>query len=116
MYEGGGTSEQIETIRAVHDYLTQHLDSRTTIDELSRRFLMNPSTMKALFKSVYGSSLASHIREHRMQHAAKLLLKGDENVAQVARAVGYESQSKFSTEFHKAFGVLPTEYRKSQKK
>ena len=116
VYEGGGTSEQIETIRAVHDYLTQHLDSRTTIDELSRRFLMNPSTMKALFKSVYGSSLASHIREHRMQHAAKLLLEGDENVAQVARAVGYESQSKFSTEFHKAFGVLPTEYRKSQKK
>ena len=116
VYEGGGTSEQIETIRAVHDYLTQHLDSRTTIDELSRRFLMNPSTMKALFKSVYGSSLASHIREHRMQHAAKLLLEGDENVAQVARAVGYESQSKFSTEFHKAFGVLPTEYRRSQKK
>jgi AraC-like DNA-binding protein len=116
VYEGGGTSEQIETIRAVHDYLTQHLDSRTTIDELSRMFLMNPSTMKALFKSVYGSSLASHIREHRMQHAAKLLLEGDENVAQVARAVGYESQSKFSTEFHKAFGVLPTEYRKSQKK
>ena len=116
VYEGGGTSEQIETIRAVHDYLTQHLSSRVTIDELSRMFLMNPSTMKALFKSVYGSSLASHIREHRMQHAAKLLLEGDENVAQVARAVGYESQSKFSTEFHKAFGVLPTEYRKSQKK
>ena len=116
VYEGGGTSEQIETIRAVHDYLTQHLDSRTTIDELSRMFLMNPSTMKALFKSVYGSSLASHVREHRMQHAAKLLLDGDENVAQVARAVGYESQSKFSTEFHKAFGVLPTEYRKAQKR
>ena len=116
VYEGGGTSEQIETIRAVHDYLTQHLSSRVTIDELSRMFLMNPSTMKALFKSVYGSSLASHIREHRMQHAAKLLLEGDENIAQVARAVGYESQSKFSTEFHKAFGVLPTEYRRSQKK
>ena len=116
VYEGGGTSEQIETIRAVHDYLTQHLSSRVTIDELSRMFLMNPSTMKALFKSVYGSSLASHVREHRMQHAAKLLLEGDENVAQVARAVGYESQSKFSTEFHKAFGVLPTEYRKVQKR
>ena len=38
------------------------------------------------------------------------------DVEQVARAVGYESQSKFSTEFHKAFGVLPTEYRKVQKR
>ena len=116
LHEGGGTAEQLETIRAVHDYLTQHLSSRMTIDELSRRFLMNPSTMKALFKSVDGSSLASHIREHRMEHAARLLIEGDESVAQVARAVGYESQSKFSTEFHKAYGALPTEYRKAQKK
>ena len=116
LHEGGGTSEQLETIRAVHDYLTQHLSSRVTIEELSKRFLMNPSTMKALFKSVYGASLASHIREHRMEHAARLLIEGDENVAQVARAVGYESQSKFSTEFQKAYGVLPTEYRKAQKK
>ena len=116
LHEGGGTAEQLETIRAVHDYLTQHLSSRMTIEELSKRFLMNPSTMKALFKSVYGSSLASHIREHRMEHAARLLIEGDESVAQVARAVGYESQSKFSTEFHKAYSVLPTEYRKAQKK
>ena len=116
LHEGGGTAEQLETIRAVHDYLTQHLSSRVTIEELSKRFLMNPSTMKALFKSVYGASLASHIREHRMEHAARLLIEGDESVAQVARAVGYESQSKFSTEFQKAYGVLPTEYRKAQKK
>ena len=116
LHEGGGTAEQLETIRAVHDYLTQHLSSRVTIEELSKRFLMNPSTMKALFKSVYGSSLASHIREHRMEHAARLLIEGDESVAQIARAVGYESQSKFSTEFQKAYGVLPTEYRKAQKK
>ena len=116
VHEGGGTSEQIATIRAVHDYLTQDLASRTTIDELSRRFLMNPSTMKALFKSVYGASLASHIREHRMAQAAKLLTESDESIAQIARAVGYESQSKFSTEFHKAYGALPTEYRKAQKK
>ena len=44
-----------------------------------------------------------------MQHAEKLVLGGDENVAQVAGAVGYEGQSKFSTEFRKAFGVLPKE-------
>ena len=116
MHEGGATAEQLATICAVHDYLTQDLASRTTIDELSRRFLMNPSTMKALFKSVYGASLASHIREHRMAQAAKLLTEGDESIAQIARAVGYESQSKFSTEFHKAYGALPTEYRKAQKK
>ena len=113
VYEGGGTSEQIKTIRAVHDYLTQHLSSRVTIDELSRRFLMNPSTMKALFKSVYGSSLASHIREHRMERAAELLRETDASMAEIAAAIGYESASKFSAEFRKAYGALPTEYRRA---
>ena len=39
-----------------------------------------------------------------------------EDDAAIAQAVGYESQSKFSTEFHKAYGALPTEYRKAQKR
>ena len=53
------------------------------------------------------------------QRVRKLLLfEGDEKcvVEQQRRCHASESQSKFSTEFHKAFGVLPTEYRKSQKK
>lgn len=113
--ETGATAEQLATIRAVHDYLISDLSSRVTIDALARRFLMNPSTMKTLFKSVYGASLASHIREHRMQRAALLLREGNESVAQISRMVGYESQSRFSAEFHKAYGVLPTEYRRAQR-
>ena len=83
-----------------------------TIEELSRRFLMNPSTLKEVFKAVYGQSIAAHIREHRMERAAELLRGTDESVARIAAAVGYESASKFSAEFRKAYGRLPTEYRK----
>ena len=83
--------------------------------QLARQFLMNPSTMKELFKEVYGSSIAAHIRQHRMERASALLLESDDSVAQVARTVGYESQSKFTSEFKKAFSMLPTEYRRLHK-
>lgn len=111
----GCTSEQIETIRRVHDALTENLADRITIEELSRRFLMNPSTMKAVFKAVYGRSIAAHIREHRMEHAAELLRETGESMGAIAAAVGYESASKFSAEFRKAYGQLPTEYRKARR-
>ena len=101
--------------RQVHRFLTEHLDSRITIEQLSRQFLMNPSTMKELFKEVYGSSIAAHIRQHRMERASALLLESDNSVAQIARTVGYESQSKFTSEFKKAFSMLPTEYRRLHK-
>ena len=111
--DGAGCSaEQLAAARGVHDLLTEDLSRRVTIEELSRRFLMNPSTLKEVFKAVYGQSIAAHIREHRMERAAELLRGTDESVTRIAAAVGYESASKFSTEFRKAYGRLPTEYRK----
>ena len=114
-HAAGLTPQQRSAIHQVHDLLTENLDSRITIEQLSRHFLMNPSTMKELFKEVYGSSIAAHIRQHRMERASALLLESDDSVAQVARTVGYESQSKFTSEFKKAFSMLPTEYRRLHK-
>ncbi len=101
-----------EIIRQVHEYLTEHLAQRITIEELSRQFLMNPTTLKSTFKKVYGNSLAAHIKEHRMAEAARLLLGTGQSVAEIARAVGYDSQSRFTAAFKEAYGVLPTEYRR----
>ena len=73
---------------------------------------MNPTTLKTLFKSVYGSSLAAHMKEHRMERAAELLRESDMSVAEIANQVGYESQSRFSAAFKEYYGQLPKEYRK----
>ena len=105
-------AEQIQTVRKIHEQLMQNLDRRFTIEALARQYLMNPTTLKAVFKSVYGSSLAAHMKEHRMEHAAKLLVETRQSIAEIARAVGYDSQSKFSAAFKEAFQCLPKEYRK----
>ena len=107
------SSEQVRVVHDVHAYLTQNLDTRVTIEELSRQYLMNPTTLKAVFKSVYGASLAAHMKEHRMGKAAQLLRETDDSVAEIARAVGYESQSKFTAAFKEYFGLLPKEYRRN---
>lgn len=104
-------SEQIEIIRKIHDQLTDHIDQRFTIDELAKQYLMNPTTLKAVFKSVYGTSIAAHIKEHRMEQAAKLLRETDLNIAEIAGRVGYDSQSKFTSAFKAFSGKLPKDYR-----
>ena len=112
--EWSGQAQLEATVRAVHDELAAHMDRRVTIEELSRRYLMNPTTLKAAFKSVYGNSIAAHMKEHRMEHAARLLRETDKSVAEIAREVGYESQSRFSAAFREAYGQLPTEYRQTR--
>ncbi|MDE7266055.1 MAG: helix-turn-helix domain-containing protein, partial [Lachnospiraceae bacterium] len=36
----------------------------------------------------------------------------DQSIAEIAKAVGYDSQSKFTAAFKEYFKVLPREYRK----
>ena len=103
-----------EIVQHIHEYLLKHLGDRVTIEDLSKRFLMNPTTLKKAFKDVYGMSIAAHMKQHRMEHAAKLLLESNDSIAQIALAVGYESQSRFTNTFKETYGMLPSIYRKSQ--
>ena len=106
-------AEQVKIIREIHDDLAQHMDLRVTIEELAHRYLINPTTLKTVVKEVYGSSLAAHMKEHRMERAAALLRETDLSVAEIAGQVGYESQSKFTAAFKEQFGQLPKEYRRN---
>jgi len=107
---------QVETIKKIHDYMIQNLSKRITIEELAKEFAMNPTTLKTVFKDVYGTSIAAHFKEHRMEKAAELLVQSEMNINEVALAVGYESQSKFSAVFKEAYGITPVDYKKNNRK
>ena len=95
-----GSPEEI--IHGIHEYLLEHLADRITIEDLSKQFLMNPTTLKKVFKEVYGTSLAAYRKQHRMEKAVELLVDTDMSIAQIALAVGYESQSRFTAAFKEA--------------
>ncbi len=102
-----------ETVRNVHRYLTEHYAEHITIEELSRKFLINSTTLKTVFKQVYGTTIADHRNTHRMQQAAALLTGSVEEIARIAGAVGFDSPARFTTAFRQAYGMTPSEYRKS---
>ncbi|MBU5481457.1 helix-turn-helix domain-containing protein [Blautia sp. MSJ-19] len=106
-------TEQVALIRQIHELLLSNLNRRITIEELSKEYLINTTTLKNVFKAVYGTSIAAHVKEHRMEHAARMLLETDTSIADIANAVGYDSQSKFTSAFKDAYQVTPREYRKN---
>ncbi len=105
-------SEQVMLIKEIHNRLINNLDKRFTIEELSKLYLINTSSLKSLFKSVYGLPIAAYMKEYRMKYAAKLLIENKSSIADIAAAVGYSSQSKFTKAFKDIMHVLPVEYRK----
>lgn len=106
-------ASQEEIVRNVHHYLTEHLSERITIEELSRKFLLNATTLKNVFKQIYGTTIAAHMRIHRLEQATLLLQTTTDEIASIAQAVGYDSASRFTTAFREMYGETPTEFRKS---
>ena len=107
-------AEQTELIKGIRQQLTEHLEQRFTIEELSKQYLINTSTLKEVFKAVYGLPIATYMKEYRVHQAMKLLRETDATIADIAAQVGYETQGKFSKAFKDVTQVLPTEYRKMQ--
>jgi len=105
-------SQQTELIKEIHQHLTGHLDQRFTIEELSRQYLINTSTLKEVFKAVYGLPIATYMKEYRIKQSMKLLRETTASIADIASQVGYESQGKFTRAFKDMEQILPTEYRK----
>lgn len=108
-------SQQVDSVKEIQEYLTKHLNERFTIEDLAKRYLINTTSLKTVFKAVYGMPLASYMKDYRIRKAAELLLSTNYSVAEIAKTVGYETQGKFSQAFKEIIGVLPTVYRKQRK-
>ena len=91
--------------------MTSDLKRHYTIEELSKQYLMNTTTLKSVFKAVYGMPIASYMKEYRMKLASNMLLQEDKSISEIAAAVGYKSQSKFTSAFRDIFQILPTAYQ-----
>lgn len=96
-------------------YLTEHMDSRFTVDQLSEYFHVSGTQIKNSFKSVYGTSMYSFVRTQKMQEAALMLKRSNRTILDIAGQFGYDNGSKFAKAFRDVMGVSPAEYREVEK-
>ncbi len=97
--------EQLDTI--IHENLT---NMTMDVENLAKLMNMSRATFHRKVKAL--SNLTPHelMNISRLQKAARLLADGNYKVYEVADMVGYTLQSNFARDFHKQFGMTPTEY------
>lgn len=91
-----------------------HGDPRAawTVERLARHVGVSRSVLAERFAEMAGHPPMQYLALWRMQLAARLLAEGG-TVAEVASAVGYESEAAFSRAFKKLVGQPPGSWRKS---
>lgn len=105
------TKNQVCLAKEVGRYLTEHMNDRITIEQLSEHFHVSCAHLKNTFKGVYGVSVGSYIRTQKMESAAYMLEYTDKSILEIAGEHGYDNGSKFARAFRAVKGVNPAQYR-----
>lgn len=82
-----------------------------TLERLSNESGLSRSSFAQKFQSTFGKTAFAYLRDLRLSRAAKLLTTSTMTVNQIAREVGYSSESAFSSAFRDFKGVAPGRYR-----
>jgi AraC-like DNA-binding protein len=77
------------------------------IDDIAQEVGMSVSGFHHHFKAVTGMSPLQFQKQHRLQHARRLMLGEHLDVANTAYRVGYDDASHFTREYKKLFGAPP---------
>ena len=107
---------QVEFVKEVSEYISQNLNGKITLKQLSLQFGVSDTYLQNAFRSVYGMPVISFIRTQKMQSAAQVLIHSTRTIDEIAEEFGYENESKFSAAFKKIMGDSPGVYRKEHSK
>ncbi|MFB2736770.1 helix-turn-helix transcriptional regulator [Umezakia ovalisporum] len=102
--------DDIDRIYHAKEILAQNLNNPPSLLELAKKVGLNDYKLKLGFRQVFGTTAFSYLQQQRMEKARQLLLAGEMNVKEIARAVGYANQSRFAAAFRKEFNTNPKSY------
>jgi AraC-like DNA-binding protein len=97
-------------INAMHEDAAR----RWTLQELAERAGMSRSTFALKFKEIVGTSPMEHLTRWRMLRAGDRLANSSNPISAIARSLGYESESAFSTAFKRIMGCSPRQYSRGR--
>jgi AraC-like DNA-binding protein len=104
-------SNDIEKIDTVYNYVLNHFKTDLSVQDIAAKCNMNTAAFCRYFKKKTGKTFKDFMNEIRLGNAAKLLLKGDFTVAEVAFESGFNNPSYFNRLFKRTKGITPTSYR-----
>lgn len=96
----------------VEKEIKNHFASNLTLKELSGRYYVNSAYLGQLFRKKYGCSFKDYLNQYRMEEAARLLIRTDQKIYQIAEAVGYKDVDYFVNRFIAVKGCTPAKFRK----
>nr|WP_214459739.1 helix-turn-helix transcriptional regulator [Flavihumibacter fluvii] len=74
---------------------------------------ISPHEFQRIFKTIFPVSVNEWLTSQKMFLAANLLLHSQQSIASIGAAIGFSSDSNFTTSFNRHFLTTPALFRKT---
>jgi AraC-like DNA-binding protein len=98
-------------LRSMHE----KVERPWTVAELASVAGMSRSAFALRFKHLVGETPLEYLTRWRIYKSVLLLREGDKKLADVANAVGYDSEGSFNKTFKRIVGITPGAYRRTDR-
>ncbi len=106
----GGHKEEMrdELLKYIDD---NYADESVCVAGAAACFNLSESYFSTLFKELTGEAFSQRLESVRLQRATEMLTDTDLSVEEIARRVGYSSDSSFRRAYKRVLGVTPAQAR-----
>lgn len=111
--KGINSSSSYKKILPAIDYIKQNFTDKIYVEQLASLCNLSASQVRRIFKKELGLCPIDY-KNKIVEDAAKLLIRGDNTIGEIAENLGFDNIYAFSQFFKKRFGVSPTAFRESK--
>lgn len=101
-----------ENVARVVQIIQENYQEELTLKDVANQLFLNALYLGQLFKKETKKSFSQYLNHYRIEKAKQLLSRTEDNVNEVALAIGYNNTTYFSKKFKNIVGVSPKDFRK----
>lgn len=106
------STNDTQLMKKVYELMELELsNTEMNITEMAKTIGMSRTKFYHKIKGLTDENPNVLFRKYKLNRAAELIKKGDNNISEIALMTGFSTLSHFSVSFKKQFGVTPKEYR-----
>jgi len=99
--------------RRVLDYIESNLSQELTLGELAGITDLSLHHFARMFKQTIGVAPYRYVLERRLEQAKRMLRSARSSLVEISLSTGFDSQSHFTSTFHRMVGTTPGEFQRS---
>ena len=104
-----------QLVNSATDYVESNMaNGDITVETMSVALNMSRVHLYKRLLAITGQTPSEFIRDIRLRHAEKLILKSQLSVSEISYRVGFNNPRSFSKYFKEKYGVIPSQYKREE--